>query len=509
MLSIRAARFIMSQLMRYPIGLHVTLNNYKKVVWSSFLLIILACSVVSVSFGLRSSSAISSTGMISYWPHVDIYVELSNTIGFNNLSLGFQLSYGSLGSFQKHSELRLLAKDAQFKLVRFFDGLTASHMPSMMPCTYFDEATKTGTYNWTTVDDVVRKIFEIGAEPLVCLGVVSSSGVKVPPGMAINPQTGLPYPESYASYCAEWVKHFKAKNWPVRFYEICNEVWVYFGQNPVNTTKLGCYMELFRVCREAMKKENPDVIVSFDFIHKKPVLDYWLSYNGPDVDSLNFHKYDEWRNPPVKTEEQIIRDADKLEVWYSIVEAQQIWYQQRGKRLPMICSESNFNGASPTTDERIQQMVGAVWLALLLRTEILSGVSYHIYFELSSSYYADAYGFGMINNDGFKPWYPYYVQHMIGNNLAIGDSIVYSYSSSDDVRSLAWIHQETLNILLINKVNQNRTVHLHGVTGTLNLYKIDNTIPWTTPSVQTDIINSSQPLIMQGYTVALLQMSAP
>jgi hypothetical protein len=115
----------------------------------------------------------------------------------------------------------------------------------------------------------------------------------------------------------------------------------------------------------------------------------------------------------------------------------------------------------------------------------------------------------MINNDGFKPWYPYYVQHMIGNNLAIGDSIVYSYSSSDDVRSLAWIHQETLNILLINKVDQNRTVHLHGVTGTLNLYKIDNTIPWTTPSVQTDIINSSQPLIMQGYTVALLQMSAP
>jgi len=498
--------------MRYATGLDVTLNNRKKVAWTTFLLIILACSAVSVSFGLQSYSTISSAGMISYWVRVDVNVNSSNTIGFNAFSLGFQLSYGSLGSFQKHSELRQLAKDAQFKLVRFFDGLTASHMPSMMPCTYFDEATKIGTYNWTDVDDVVGKIFEIGAEPLVCLGIFSSGKLKVPLGMATNTDTGLPYPESYASYAAEWVKHFKEKGWPVRFYEIGNEAWVYFGQNPVSEsdkTKLGYYMQLFGVCRSRMKQENLNVIVSFDYIHRKEVLEYWFRNNGPDVDSLNFHKYDEWRNPPVKTEEQIIREAEKLQTWYSIVEAEQIWYQNRGKHLPMICSESNFNGASPTTDPRIQQMAGAVWLTLLLRTEILSGVSYHIYFELSSSYYANAYGFGMINNAGFKPWYPYYVNHMIGNNLHVGDSIMSSSSSSNDVRSLAWIHQGTLNLLLICKVDEPRTVSLQGVTGQLNFYKIDNTIPWDNPSVQKGTVKASDPITLNGYTVILLQALPP
>lgn len=44
----------------------MTLNNHKKVTWTTFLLIILAVSVVSVSFGLQSSSIISTTGMISY-----------------------------------------------------------------------------------------------------------------------------------------------------------------------------------------------------------------------------------------------------------------------------------------------------------------------------------------------------------------------------------------------------------------------------------------------------------
>jgi len=327
--------------------------------------------------------------------------------------------------------------------------------------------------------------------------------------MAINSTTNLPNPESYAAYAAEWVKHFKAKGWNVWFYEILNEPWVYFGQSPVNTTKLGYYMELFTACRTSMKQENPDAIVSFDFIHKKPVLDWWLANNGPDVDSINFHKYDEWRLPTVKTEEQLLLDAEKLEVWYSAVEAQRVWYQKRGISLPILCTESNMNGASPTTDLRIQQMAGAVWLSLLLRTEILGGVSYHVYYELSSGYYANSYGFGMINVDGFKPWYPYYVQHMIGRNLDVGDSVVNSSSSSVDIRSLAWIHQGTLNILLINKVNQTRTVYLQGITGQMNLSKIDNTIPWTAPSVQTDVVDSSQPLITYGYTVALLQTTVP
>jgi len=462
-----------------------------------------------MGLGSGSSKVLSSSGSIRYLPQVNIDVNSSNIISSNTLSLGFQLAYGSLGIFQGYSELRQLAKDAQFKIIRFFDGLISPSIPSMMPCTYFDEATKAGTYNWTSVDDVVSKILLIGAEPLVCLGVFPTGGgaPRIPSGMIINSTTGLPNPESYAAYATEWVKHFKAKGWNVRFYEILNEPWVYFGSFP-DTVKLDHYMRLFAVSRSRMKQENPNVIVSFDFIHKKPVLEYWLAHNGSDVDSLNFHKYDDWKLPPQYTEEEMLTAAERLGNWYSIVEAAQVWYQYRGKHLPMVCSESNFNGASPITDPRIQQMTGAVWQALLLRTEILARVSYHVYYELSSSYVSNSYGFGMINFVGFKPWYPYFVQRMISNNLDVGDPIVESTSSSNDIRSLAWIHHETLNLLLICRTNESQTVNLVGLTGQLDFYKIDNTIPWENASLQEGRLNAMDAIELNGYTVMLLLTSS-
>jgi hypothetical protein len=111
----------------------------------------------------------------------------------------------------------------------------------------------------------------------------------------------------------------------------------------------------------------------------------------------------------------------------------------------------------------------------------------------------------MVNSDNNQPWYPYYVHFMLGNNLGIGDPIVDSTSSSDDVRSLTWIHNGMLNILLICKVNQSRTVHLQGFEARLNSLRIDSTVPWETPSIQTDVINSTEPLVIKGYTVALFQ----
>lgn len=474
-----------------------------------YLLIVLFFSTTPMSFGSTTSRALLSTGTIDYSSIVSVKVNSSTIMGTNALSLGFQISYGSLGLFLRYSQLRELAKEAQFKLVRFFDGLNSSYIPSMMPCEYFNETSKTGTYNWTVVDYAVEKIFEIGAEPLVSLGVSPQGKIVLPPGMTTNLTTGLPHPESYASYATEWVKHFKAKGWNVRFFEILNEPWVYFGALPINTTRLGYYMRLFAVCRSAMKQENAAVYVSFDFIHKKPVLDYWLDQNGPDVDSLNFHKYDDSKLPAQYTDAEMFVSAERLESWYSIVEAQQLWLQRRGEHLPMICSESNLNGASPKTDVRIQQMTGAVWLALLLRSEILAGVSYHIYYELSSGYHSDSYGFGMIHrlnhSRTFKPWYAYYLQHLIGNNLNLGDLIVESTTSSEDIRSLAWIHQGTLNLLLISKANASRKIRQEGVAGPSYFYKIDNTIPWENPAIQEGIVNTTDVVHLKGYTVILLQ----
>jgi hypothetical protein len=159
-------------------------------------------------------------------------------------------------------------------------------------------------------------------------------------------------------------------------------------------------------------------------------------------------------------------------------------------------------------------MLGAVWTSLVLRTGILKGLSYNVYFEFSSSASygkktaTGGYGFGMVNSDDNKPWYPYYVHYMIGNSLRVGDSIVETVSSSGDVRTLAWIHNQTLNILLICKVDQPRAIYLHGLQGQLNISKIDNTIPWETASIQNQVIDSDEPMILNGYTVVLVQTVA-
>ena len=58
-----------------------------------FLFVILVGSVVSVSFGLPSSNVISSTGLVHYFPRVDVTVNPSKVISVNNLSLGFMLDW--------------------------------------------------------------------------------------------------------------------------------------------------------------------------------------------------------------------------------------------------------------------------------------------------------------------------------------------------------------------------------------------------------------------------------
>jgi len=114
----------------------------------------------------------------------------------------------------------------------------------------------------------------------------------------------------------------------------------------------------------------------------------------------------------------------------------------------------------------------------------------------------------MINSDNMKPWYPYYVQQMLGNNLNVGDSIIASTSSSDDVRSLAWIHNGETKVFLICKANQPKSIHFEGLEGELDITKIDNIVSWEDPRVQKGQIHSNSYFTLDGYTVALIQKSS-
>lgn len=495
----------------------MTLNSHKKIAWTTFLLAILAFSVVSVSFGLQSSSAISSTGMINYWPRVDIAVNVSKVIGVNNLSLGFQLDWHHWKTFIDRPAQSQLAQDAGFRLVRVFDFRPTS--PRLMPCTYWNESTKTGTWNWANVDAFVQKIFEIGAEPLFCLGYARLNIQNyIPPGMAVNPTTQLPDPDSYAAYAAEWVRHFKQLGLPVRFYQIMNEPWAYFGWNPSDTTKLAYYVELWNTVARAMRAENPNVLLTHDAVTQKNVFNYWLEH-GDDVDFLDFHKYDS-DTIGKHSDAEIFNRAEirgfedvSWSALLSISTARQRWFNARGKWLPAINSESNFNSAWQTgTDPKIQQMVGSIWLALVLRTSVLKGLNYNIYFEFSSSKSwelanrpSGGWGFGMTNEDDNEPWFPYYVNKMIGSNLGFGDKIVETKSISDEIRTLAWIHNGKLVILLICKAAESRMISFEGITGQIDIMWIDSAISYISPEVQEATKDAGDQIQLNGYTVMLLQ----
>jgi len=450
-------------------------------------------------------------------PEILITLNRGQAIGVSNLSLGFMLDF-EWPYYVRSSAQQDLARKANFRgLIRVFDF--RSENPNS--CIHWDESRKAGTFDWTAVDLLVHRILEIGAEPMFVLGGYDGSGgPQIPPGMAVDANTNLPYAESFAAYASEWVKHFRAVGLPVRYYEIVNEPWTYFGWEHVDLARLDNYMRLFNAVASGMRRENSDLMISQDFIGSKQVMDYWLTHGGADVDSIDFHKYGAWIVGQ-KTDPELLKVAEEeyFGTWplgQSIEEARRAWFNARGKLLPIVVSEYNINGAWENgTDPKIQQMVGAVWTALVLRLSVLAGVRQAVYYSFSGSAswgknntYTGA-GFGMVDSDNDRPWYQYYAQYMLGNNLSPGDAIVGTTSSSEDVRTLAWIHNRELNILLICKVDEQRIVRIGGLKGEVKLLKIDNTVPWENPALQTGLIKSEDPLPINGYTVALLQAGIP
>jgi len=486
------------------------------IVLCSSILLVLCGSQIVESGPFQAYVYLLSQGSIDYGPKVDVKVNISQVIGINNLSLGLQLDW-EWKSWLDSPARRDLAKNANLKIIRFFDFRSTT--PRLMPCTQWDEALQVGTWNWISVDSFVQAIFDIGAEPLICFGwpMVNSTKTQntIPPGMAIDTTTQLPYPDSYAKYCAEWVKHFKQRGWTVRFYEIFNEPFGYFDST--NLTKLAYLMNVWNVCATAMRTENPTILISSDCITSKTVLNYWLANNPENVDFLSFHKYDCWATEGTGyfDDTELLLRAERVgfeTTWtFGVDDARQIWFNSRHVVLPVICSESNLNSAyQDGTDPRIQKTVGAIWTALVLREAILKGLSYYIYYNFYSGCIdvgkSGGIGFGMIDFDTDRPWYPYYVYQMIGKNLAPGDEIVESTSDSNDVRTLAWIHDRTLNLLVISKVDNRKQVYVSaGTRDDMRVTKIDNNIPWEKASLQTYLLNTTEPLIISGYAVALLQ----
>lgn len=467
------------------------------------LLFSLAASMVWPSYGgVQAERSVSSDGSISYLPIVDVLVNTSRVIALNNLSLGFMLEY-DWQTWLNRPVMQQLTQNASFKMVRIF-----SHR--LEPCTKWNDTTQTGTFNWNNVDSLIRKLISLNIEPLICLGFCDSNGIIVAPGMQADPATGLPYPESFAKYCTAWVKHFESVGLPVKYYEVWNEPFFYFYKNWVyNETKLSYFMDLFNTCYSSMHSENETVLIGNDASLYKKFFDYWKGHGGK-LDFFSFHKYDcdgttMPDGTPLQRSEKRYFVTDSL--WYGINDARRLW----GIKLPAIATECNWAATCASgTDPRIQKVVGSVWLGLTLSAAVLNNVQYCIYYSFSSSKSWElahkstgGFGFGMINQDDNKPWYPYLLQMLMGSNLSVGDQVLYSGSSSGDVRTLSWLHASKSYTLVVCKNDQARIIRLQGFGGQLDLFRIDGNISYETPAIQTSRL-SGDSFLADGYAVALL-----
>jgi len=439
-----------------------------------------------------------------------VTVNPSNTVRTNVFTPGFQLD-DDINRWPASSTLQQLSEDADLKLVRFF-----SHR--VEPCTYWYESSKTGSWNWGEVDGLVEDILAIGAEPLITLGFYSWAidGIVDPRGMATNPTTGLPYAESWGAYCAEWVKHFKQKGYPVRYYEIVNEPYHYWKDDgwPSAQPKLSYYVQLYNAASIKMKAQNSNVKLSSDACIMKGVLDYFIS-NGERLDYISYHGYG---SGSLSTSDQSIFSAAETNYigqstsYYGVEETKRRYKAARGFDLDVIKTENNLCYVYRSgTDPRIQQMQGALYQALTYRTFMEKGYLHNVYFHFASrpsDYYnlpSGGYGFGMVSLDNYGDvWYPYLATKMIGTNLDVGDIIVESESSSNDLRVISWIHNNRLKILLIHKSTGYNYINLQGLSGTFTYQKISNAISWRNAAIQTGSISASQTLTFNGYTIMLL-----
>jgi hypothetical protein len=445
---------------------------------------------------------------------VDVTVDPSSVMSTNKFSPGFMLDM-DWKDWRDTLANRQLTQAAGFNIVRIFDWKSTS--PD--PCIYWYESTKTGKFDWTQIDLLIKRLRETGISPMVTLGGFTGyySKARIPSGMAINSTTGLPNPESFAAYVVAWTKHFVSLGMPIKYFEIFNEAWYFFFKSwgVPNSVKLSNFVKLFNTVAKRVHEVDSKALLSTDSTTFRSVLDYFVKY-AQGLGFLSFHKYDSGStSDPDSTVLSLVETKAFVTgtSTYGPSQAVQVWYNARGVTLPVILTETNLSYIwAYGSDPRIQKTVGAVWTALMIRSSILSGLTSSLYYCFESSKYYESkkstggYGFGMVNRDDHKPWYPYYVQKMIGTNLSPGDDIVKTTSTSTSIRPLAWIHDDKLNILIISKVNTARNLQLLGVQGTATYFKIDSTVSWLYPRVQNGTADSSSLIPLNGYTVMLLQL---
>ena len=485
-------------------------------------IILVANSFVISGMGL-AESLIPSYGSIIYPTSVNVAVDFSKVIGSNNLTLATQIHH-EWAYLSDYTELQRKLTDCKFGLVRSFVYHT-------QPCISWNEQTRMGVYDWTNFDRLMQTLQVMDIENIMMtVGHVASSGL--PSGMNRNyTDTGLPNPESFATYCRDIALHVKNKGWYVKYWEPFNEpaqIFTDWTMTALIEAKYQALVNLFNRASDSILQVFPSALCGADLSGIKSFLDRFV-YDARNVGFLSFHKYDAWATSEYHPEAQVsdeecLRRASLLEgywtwpphAFYTPQEMRDKWRSVRGVELPVICSETNMNSAwAGGSDPRIQQVLGGVWYAEELRAFVLSNVEYSVYFHFASYDSGEptgGFGMGMVKmTPSHTEWYPYLTNYLFGNNLAVGDKIYESSSSkSTAVSTLAWKDSNSYNILLIGKVKDetlrvNASIQNASLAGPASIFIMDGTSPQLQVSTE-NLVNNTFVIAENGFFVVLVKI---
>ncbi len=459
---------------------------------------------------------------------ISVQADYGGRIGENNLSVGAQTWSWLPG----HPEVWGQVAAAKFSLIRVF-------VSNVEPALFWNETTHTGSYDWRSLDGTIKAIESVGAQPMLVIGGWGPSGYLLPPGMVGNYSgSSFPSDRDFDTYAASIVRHLNIEEgWRVRYWEVWNEPYIWrINQSGRYYTEMGLvanFTRLFNAAQQSMHTVDSKILIGNDRSNFRHFFDYFVR-NAVGVGFLSFHKYEAWgtpfESPEGNLDEKTIMHrsnelGDLCNYWYCRYTPQemiQIWLAVHGEILQVICSETNLNSAwKGGADPRTQTIFGAAWYAESLRVFVLNDVSASVYYVLSSddspewgkTILTGGAGFGMMNSTPpFKPWYPYWVNVLFGNNLSVGSTIYNSTSSnSTSVSSLAWRGNETYYLLLIGKTNTTISVNLKisglPLSGNLALQRLELNRNAASLQQSNEVYQPNRVLTMNGYSITLLAIS--
>ena len=416
---------------------------------------------LQVSDGMLTSVNYTSPSVqVTSVQGIQITVDPNVITSYNKQELGTQLDYSDWKHItgKASGDYTPFLETLNIKIIRVFVYRQNDLNPASVygPCSNWDTASHTGTWNWANMDLIVDTIRNMGAEPLLVLmhPWTTLPFPRNPTGMSTDPSTSLPYPDDWAIYCSEWVKHYGNE---VKYYEIMNEPYQYWGWTP-DTVKLTRLMTLYTSAYNSMKAINPNLTISCDADMIKSVLQYKKNNNIP-MDIFDYHGYG-----GAKVTDTLSQVFGMAGTYLTVESPSRYTYSEAksyiGKDIPIIDSETNFNYACSPTDPRNQQIDGAIFNALQLIIGAETGVSYRIHYITGSV----EGQWGFINSGTNTPFKTYYLYKMFGQNLFKGDPLYKTTSGSSDIETLSWKHGNTLYLMTVNKGATSQRLSISGMT---------------------------------------------